>query len=533
MTVAATAQKMASTISGTVARLKTIWTPLARVLTFSLADDTIAPAKNVSVSISRGRVSVAYGTRVLSRIRMKGFKTYPMEDRYPTPEGLASTVSMALSSLHASGTGVTLCIPKAWAVVKTVEFPSSVRDNLPDVVSYEMDRLTPFTREEALYDFRILQEDGGRLSLVLVAARADLINPYIKALGERGFDVRKVIMNLSGLGTVCSYSHKCEDGIFFRLGENEYEAALFSGGLIAAVRAGSLGTEDEKSRVNLISGEIRMLMEEAKKRGVSPQVILSLKSSSPTLREMLKLSMNATFKVFEEGGSTFGLPSGEIPYDAVGGVLESLRPGTRGLNFLRKGVQEKVRTPLTLSVMLVAAILIIWGVSLFVPVDVEKKRLEEIQSEIAARKEEVRKVEALRKESDTLESEIAVISNFKGARPSTLDLVKELTGILPKKTWLSRVRITETTVEIEGYSASATELLPKLEASKYFKKVEFASPTFRDVRMNYERFVIKMEIEGAKKMEVNKPEESKQSVSAPATAPAPAAAPAKGGKVKK
>jgi hypothetical protein len=61
------------------------------------------------------------------------------------------------------------------------------------------------------------------------------------------------------------------------------------------------------------------------------------------------------------------------------------------------------------------------------------------------------------------------------------------------------VRVTETTVEIEGYASSATELLPKLEASKLFRKSEFASPTFRDARMNADRFVIKMEIKGVKK----------------------------------
>ena len=71
-----------------------------------------------------------------------------------------------------------------------------------------------------------------------------------------------------------------------------------------------------------------------------------------------------------------------------------------------------------------------------------------------------------------------------------------MTHALPKNTWLSRMRVTESTVEIEGYAASATDILPKLEGSPYFKKVEFASPTFRDSRMNSDRFIIKMEIEG-------------------------------------
>jgi general secretion pathway protein L len=86
----------------------------------------------------------------------------------------------------------------------------------------------------------------------------------------------------------------------------------------------------------------------------------------------------------------------------------------------------------------------------------------------------------------------------------SLNILKELTTVLPKNTWLSRARITQTTVEIEGYAASATGLLPKLEASPLFKKAEFSSPTFRDTRMNADRFNIKMEIEGIQKDEMKK-----------------------------
>jgi hypothetical protein len=38
-------------------------------------------------------------------------------------------------------------------------------------------------------------------------------------------------------------------------------------------------------------------------------------------------------------------------------------------------------------------------------------------------------------------------------------------------------------------------MLPKLEQSGLFKKVEFSSPTIRDTRQNADRFVIKMQME--------------------------------------
>jgi len=94
-----------------------------------------------------------------------------------------------------------------------------------------------------------------------------------------------------------------------------------------------------------------------------------------------------------------------------------------------------------------------------------------------------------------VEKELNSIESFKSSRPMVLDLVREMSRVMPKNTWLSRLRITDTAVEIEGSSSAATAILSKLEASPYFKKVEFSSPTFRDTRLNTDRFFIKMEIE--------------------------------------
>ena len=134
-----------------------------------------------------------------------------------------------------------------------------------------------------------------------------------------------------------------------------------------------------------------------------------------------------------------------------------------------------------------------WLVS---PLQIEEKRVEAIDREIAVRRDEVKKIEALKKDLEKVGKERAAINDFRAFRPLMLDLLKELTRILPDNAWLSRVRCTETTVEIDGYAASATDILPKLETSRYFRKVEFASPTTRDARLNADRFIIKMEIEG-------------------------------------
>ncbi len=200
-------------------------------------------------------------------------------------------------------------------------------------------------------------------------------------------------------------------------------------------------------------------------------------------------------------------PQVAAPFAAIGGVLESLWPKAHGLDLLKKGYRSIPKYPKTLTLVLILSIMVIWAFYLIAPLKVEEKRLQEIDRQIMLRKEDVRKVETLKKELEALNNEISTINNFKENRPMALNIIRELTAILPKSAWLTRVRITGSTVNIEGYAASATGLLPKLEASSYFKKAEFASPTYRDTRMNADRFNIKVEIEGIKKDEGKKSEE--------------------------
>ncbi|MEW6003223.1 MAG: PilN domain-containing protein [Nitrospirota bacterium] len=503
-------RKLTSFASISVTKLKSIWNPLWKVLSFSPADDMIFPAKNVSISIEKDGLSVAYGFRFLSRYKIRGLKVYPSEGRYPSPESLASSVALAVNEFRASRTGVTLCIPKAWAIIKTEEFPSTIKENLLSAVSYELDRLTPFSPEDAYHDFKILEESAAKLRILIMAAKADLIRPYIEALREKGITVERITVNLSGICTLCRYIDRNGDFVFAEINEDEYEGALYSRGSIMSAFTGNFSENDERLKVDTIVTEIGSLMEEAQRENRSAKVAVLLKDKNPSLRELLKQQISHPIMILDE--TDIRLKTGlnlteDVPYSAIGGVVESLWPKAKGLNLIKKGHHEVTKTPIAFTIVLSLLIIAIGIFYMVAPLRVEEKRLKEIDKQIAIRKEEVRRVEAIKKEIGALRKEILAIENFKGNRSMALNILKELTTILPKNAWLTRVRIAESTVDIEGYASSATTLLSKLEASKLFRKAEFASPTFRDARMNADRFIIKMEIEGVKKDEEIKKKE--------------------------
>lgn len=511
MNNAAVREKLTAFASFSSTGFKKLWKPLSGILTFSLADDAIYPAKIISASLERGLLSVSYGSRFFSQIRVRGIREYCFdEDKYPQPEVFASSLSLAMNDLGASGSDISFSIPKAWAVIRTVEFPATVKENLSNVVSYEMDRITPFRSEDAFYDFRTLGEDAGKLTVLVAAAKADVVQPYIDALKEKGIAVRRVTVNLSGVETLCRYMDRKAAGtdfVFVEVKKEGYEGALFLDGSITAF-TGNFPAEDDKTEADMIVPEITKSADAIKQRGRTPQVVLLLRDKNPSLKELLKSRVVQPLKILNETAMPVRLPGKykEIPYAAIGAALESLWKKAKGFDLLSKGLHEKPKPPMALTIILIIAILAMWILYIIAPLKVEERRLQEIDRQISLRKEEVNKIETLKKEIDALSSEISAIKGFKEDKPMALNMLKELTTILPRNTWVTRVRITETGVDLEGYSSSATGLLSKLEASRYFKKSEFSSPTFRDTRMNADRFNIKMAIEGLKKDETKKQE---------------------------
>jgi len=500
MTTAEAINKTKFLVAEGAAKISRWWPTFLKILSFSIADEHIAPKQCLSAELTMGRMTVAHASRFLSRIKIRGLRKYQYEDgKYPTPENLASAVTMAVRDLRAQKAHVVLIIPKAWAIVRTADFPVTVRDNISNVVAFELDRLTPLSSERAYYDFRIIKQDETGIQIMLASVNADKLQPYVDALKEAGINTRQVIVSLSAIGTLCHYFHGRGKAVFVEISDRKYEGGLISDGEWKESFTGNLSVGDEEAKIKNLASEMSAFADTIKEENnAAPEVFVNCPPTGKW-RSMLPNIINAPVRFFGEISTNLRFLKMEdvnkIPPAALGGILESLWPGAGVMNLLDKGIHTPSKMPFAATAVLliiIVSLIMFWLVS---PVQIGEKRIAAIDWEITARKEEVKKIEAIQKDVEGVQKELSTIRDFKTSRPVVLNLLKEMTKSLPKNTWLSRIRITETTIDIEGYAASATEIVPKLEASPYFKKVEFASPTFRDTRMSADRFVIKMEIE--------------------------------------
>ena len=500
MTIVQSTEKIKSLAKKVVKQTARLGQALWHVLSFSLFDHRIAAGQCLSLELSAEGVFVVYASRFLSRLKIRGIRRYCFEaGKLPTPQNVAQAAVLAVSDLHAGQAKIVLVIPKAWVVIKTAEFPSTIKDNLSAVVSYELDRLTPLTADSAFYDFRSVGENESRLNILLAAMNSDILQPYLESLQSKGIHVSQVTTSMSAIGTLTSYIRRKGNTIFIMIHAGGYEGGLVRDGQWQRPLTGIFLPGDGQAKALMIAEQINPLLDIIKKEGKKTEIIISHSPSEPwclglpdKLQAPVRFIREMDWKILLGNK----VNTTEVSPQALGGALENLWPAAVGMNLLDRGIHQSSRTPVFASVILLcvtAALGLYWMLS---PLQIEEQKLAALDREIALCQEDVKKVEALKKEVANTQKEISVISAFKTSHPMVLIRLKEITRILPKNAWLSRVRIADSIVEIEGYAASATELLPKLEASPYFKKVDFASSIFRDTRMNADRFTIKMEIEG-------------------------------------
>ena len=85
------------------------------------------------------------------------------------------------------------------------------------------------------------------------------------------------------------------------------------------------------------------------------------------------------------------------------------------------------------------------------------------------------------------------LNGIRGTRSPLLDILKDLSNIIPKSAWISSFTFSEKGVELEGYADSASELIPLLEASPHFTDAVFRSAITKS-REGKERFKIGLQV---------------------------------------
>jgi general secretion pathway protein L len=87
-----------------------------------------------------------------------------------------------------------LVLAKDEALVRRATMPAATEENLAQVLSFEMDRLTPFRADEVYFDHRLVSRDASTatLAVVVAVARRDIVDGRVELLRSLGVTVEGV-----------------------------------------------------------------------------------------------------------------------------------------------------------------------------------------------------------------------------------------------------------------------------------------------------------------------------------------------------
>ncbi len=85
-------------------------------------------------------------------------------------------------------------LPANWIITRSLSLPGQARNNLRQVIRYEIDRLTPFHPDQVYFDFRLDEDQGkvGRVSLELALCRREPIQGWLGRMREVGAPVDRI-----------------------------------------------------------------------------------------------------------------------------------------------------------------------------------------------------------------------------------------------------------------------------------------------------------------------------------------------------
>ncbi|MHB8070019.1 MAG: PilN domain-containing protein [Desulfobaccales bacterium] len=425
-----------------------------------------------------------------------GFRVTHLERFLTAGEALSSLevrLREIISPWELANSPVNLAVSRDLGFFREIVLPSAARENLGQVVSYELDRFLPLPAGQLFYDYQILKETETEIHLMLMALPRERVEECLELLTGLGLKPLSLEPGPVAVANAFALLGGKPPASWLLLQEEPWglELSCIRGRNLVFSRP--LRPQPPQKPADALETEIRHLESEGhptQALGLYGQAAVTAQITAVARQENLTIITPDDFSV---QGLSPGkdLETGALP--AVGAALRGLQKVPVRANLLppekrvAAGPSGFSLTRLLLTVL--TALILVWVGSLMVH---KRVLLYQVDQQLAQITPEVRQVEKQLEESRALAKQLNNLRHLERS-PNRLNVLKDLTQLIPAHTWLFNLRINRQNLEMGGLSKSAADLIPLLEKSGWLTKTEFASPIVTDAN-KLEHFKIKAEI---------------------------------------
>lgn len=160
-----------------------------------------------------------------------------------------------------------------------------------------------------------------------------------------------------------------------------------------------------------------------------------------------------------------------------------------GLNLLPDELRpaaNKRMNPLTRNLAIAAFTLFL--IALYAPLARQQQILEHLENEVNIIRGKAKTLQPLIKEKEGILSRTQFLAKKREKQPLVINILKELTNILPDNTWVNRMIIRDDEIQLHGESDNATAIIQLIENSDYFVNAQFRSPITQNNSTNKDKF---------------------------------------------
>jgi len=439
----------------------------------------------------------------------------PSLSREERADFCSRAISRFLKEKAVGKENVWIGLPQNDLLIRFITLPSSAEENLREVVRYEVEKHIPFREQDVHFDFVTLERDAGSKTLhllLLVIKRSDL-EFYLSIVNHAGIRPLGLEMTSSSLLNLFLLGKNGNDHTvpvaLVHMFERGFEVNWVNGGVLRYARTTDLVAEDVAGQAAQIHKEVRNSFRGAfsvqawneDHSAVPPPVFLTGgDATSSEVIESLGKIKGVNFQPFPADSIAARLNfAASFPQhlsSAIGLAMKGMKKVPLNINLLPHSLRRKTsKVGLYLCLFLFLGFLLLsitWGASSIVK---DRLELRKVEKEIAGLKSEVTAIQGIQQEAQKIIEEIESLEKFRDSASSTLQILKELSNILPASVWLTDFRYYKKEIQLSGYAASASDLISILDNSPLFSASEFTAPITRD-REGQESFKVETKLEG-------------------------------------
>lgn len=147
----------------------------------------------------------------------------------------------------------------------------------------------------------------------------------------------------------------------------------------------------------------------------------------------------------------------------------------------------------TMPLMTILALMLA-GSAAWIGLSHREAALQNLEEQVSAARGKAEKMQAEQSAADTARSQVNAVWVLKSSRPLAVEIVNELTRLLPDDVTLNDLKIEDGTVDFSGLAKSSAAIIPVLERADMFKDAALTSPVTFDANADKERFSMRLKL---------------------------------------